>query len=151
MSDSKTKWAWWAGRHEEWLQVGPEQTRDDAIIGGREYVGEGEGDFIIMEAVMAELRLDAHGTLETWLDQWADDSDLFSSENEAPELGGTADEQKAATADLQAALDAWQARWAKILPTPNMFAATRNQEWISNAVDPDMLSGGHDNPREPDE
>jgi hypothetical protein len=141
-------WSWWAGRDEEWLTIGPCNTRDDAIAEGLSDIGEGEGDFVILEGIMHDIRLDASSIIDNAYDHWADDSDLFSTEHDAPEPKGSKEDQKAAEDDLQSLLDAWVAKWRHTLPTPNMFASTRNQETIRNTVDPDMLPGGHDNPRE---
>jgi hypothetical protein len=145
---NKTDWAWWAGRDEEWMTVGPVSTRENAIAQARDDIGEGEGDFTIMEACMHAISLDAASILDNAYNDWADNGDLFSSEHNAPEPQGTKEEQKAAEIELQVLLDAWVDKHRHTFPTPNMFAATRNQEWISNTVDPDMLPGGHDNPRE---
>lgn len=136
-------WAWWAGRNEEWMTVGPEPTRDDAIAQGMDDVGEGEGDFIVLEAVMHEISLSASSVLENAYENWCD-GDMFSHEYDSPEPQGTKEDQQAGETELQALLNGWVAKWRHILPTPNMFAATRNQETIRNTVDPDMLPGGHD-------
>lgn len=141
------EWQWWAGRDEEGFSVGPYNTREDVIAEAISYFGEGEGDFVITEAVMHEISLTASSVLDNIYDNWAD-SDLFSAEHDAPEPQGSKEDQKAAGADLQAALDAWVAKWRHTLPTPNMFACSRNEETIRNTLDPDTLPGGHDNPRE---
>jgi hypothetical protein len=142
------KWHWWAGRDEEWLTVGPCNAREDAIAEAVCEFGEGEGDFVILEGVMHEISLSASSIIDDAYNRWADDSDLFSSESDAPEPCGSKEEQKAAESELQALLDAWVAKWRHTLPTPDMFASTRSLETIRNTVDPDMLPGGHDNPKE---
>lgn len=145
---AQTDWAWWAGRDEEWLQCGPYPTRDDAVAEGMNYVGEGERDFVVLEGVMHQIRLSADTIINDAYEHWSDSSDLFSPEFDAPEPCGSKEDQKAAEDELQAFLDAWVDKWRHTFPTPNMFAATRNLETIRNTVDPDMLPGGHDNPRE---
>lgn len=149
MNISKTDWAWWAGRDDEWMTIGPCATRDDAVSEAIDDIGEGEGDFIVMEAVMHDIHLSASCILDRQYDEWADNGDLFSTENGAPEPQGTPDQRKEAETELQALLDGWVAKFRHTFPTPNMFAATRNQETIRNTVDPDALAGGHDNPKEP--
>lgn len=141
-------WSWWAGRDEEWMTVGPEATREDAIAQAIDDIGEGEGDFTVMEARMHAIYFDAASIIDNAYEGWADNCDLFSSEHDAPEPQGTKEEQMVAEDELQALLDAWVDKHRHTFPTPNMFAATRNQEWISNTVDRDMLPGGHDNPRD---
>lgn len=125
------KWGWWAGRNEEWMTVGPCRTREEAIAEAIADIGEGEGDFIVLEAVMHEISISAHSVLDRCYDDWAN-GDMFSYEHDAPEPQGSKEEQKAAEADLQAALDAWVAKWRHTLPTPNMFAAQRNDQTIPN-------------------
>lgn len=145
---SEAQWFWWAGRNEEWLNVGPERTREDVIAAAISDIGEGEGDFIVLEGVMHEISLSASTVIDNAYEHWGDDSDLFSMEQDPPEPQGSKEDEAAAEAEMQAFLDAWVAKWRHTLPTPNMFAATRNQETVRNLVDPDMLPGGHDNPRD---
>lgn len=147
MSTNTAKWHWWAGRDEEWLTIGPCNTREDAIAEGLCGFGEGEGDFVVLEGVMHEIGLSATSVLDGAYDNWAD-SDLFWTEHDAPEPQGSKEDQQSAQAELQTLLDGWVAKWRHTLPTPNMFAATRNCETIRNTVDTDTLPGGHDNPRE---
>lgn len=144
----KTEWAWWGGRTSEWLTIGPCNTREDAIAEGVREFGEGDGDFVILEGVMHSISLSANQVLEDAYEHWGDDSDLFSSESDYPEPQGSKEDQKAAEDELQALLDTWLDKWRHTFPKPNMFAASRNEETIRNTVDPDMLPGGHDNPRE---
>lgn len=143
------QWRWWAGQNEEWLTIGPEVTREDVIATAISDIGEGEGDFVVLEGVMHEIHLSAKCYLDRMFEEWADDGDLFSTDQDAPEPQGSKEDQTAAEEDLQSALDAWVAKWRHTLPTPNMFAATRNMEVIRNTFDPDMAPGGHDNPRDP--
>lgn len=146
---SKPDWAWWAGKDEEWMTVGPCPTREDAISEFIDDIGEGEGDGIVIEAVMSTLSLDAASILDNAYEHWSDCGDLFSHEyGDAPEPQGSKEDQKAAEVELQALLDTWFDKWRHTFPTPNMFASTRNREVISNTVDPDMLPGGHDNPKD---
>lgn len=147
MSEATPGWAWWAGRDEEWLTVGPCATRDDAVAEAISDIGEGEGDFVVMEAVLHAISFDAASIIDAAYERWSDDGDLFSLDHDGPEPQGSAEDQKAAETELQTFLDGWTDRWRRTFPTPNMFAASRNCETIRNTVDPDMLPGGHDNPR----
>ena len=126
-----SEWKWWAGRNEEWMTVGPCDTREEAISEAIDDIGEGEGDFIVIEAIMHEISISASDVIDRCYDVWAD-GDMFSHEHDGPEPQGSKQDQKAAEADLQAALDAWVSKWRHTLPTPNMFAAQRNEETIPN-------------------
>lgn len=143
-----TDWQWWAGRDEEYLTVGPHATRDDAIAEALCDIGVGEGCFHVMEGRMHILTMSADGMLDRFIDGICDDSDLYSTEHDAPEWQATPDQQKQATAEMQAFMDVWMDQWRHTFTAPNMFADTRNREVIANTVDPDMLPGGHDNPRD---
>lgn len=127
----RNKWAWWAGRHDEWMTVGPCETREEAIAEALDDIGEGEGDFIIIEAIMHEISISADSVIDRCYEEWADGG-MFSQEHDGLEPQGSKEDQKAAEVDLQAALDAWVAKWRHTLPTPNMFAAQRNNETILN-------------------
>jgi hypothetical protein len=124
----RTDWAWWAGRDEEWMQVGPCATREDAIHEGLDYFDD---DFVVLEAKKAEIGLSATIMLDHAYECWADDDCLFSSEFDPPEPRGSVEDQRAAEAELQALLDNWVDKWRHTLPTPNMFAATRNLETVA--------------------
>lgn len=130
-----TKWSWWAGADEEYLTIGPCATKEEAIEEALSDIGEGEGDFIVLEAVIQEISLSASAILDNAYEHWSDCSDLFSMEHDAPEPRGSKEDQKAAETELQALLDAWVAKWRHTLPEPTVFAASRNQETIPNTAD----------------
>ena len=130
-STQSQKWYWWAGRDEEWLTIGPCSTREAAIAEALSDIGEGEGSFVVMEGIMPDISLSASRVIDNAYEDWGN-SNLFSTEHDAPEPCGTKEEQAAAEADLQALLDGWVTKWRHTLPTPNMFAATRNQETVPN-------------------
>lgn len=147
----ETEWSWWVGRSEEWMDLGNYATRDDAIDGGKRDIGEGEGDFVILEAAaLVPPHLAADDILNDYFEWLGDNSDYYSGEGDCPEWTLDKDQQKTAEAELQAFLGAWSEKWLiGNMPPPDRFRSVRNQETIRNTVDPDMLPGGHDNPREP--
>jgi len=147
---SKENWQWWAGRSKEWMDLGSRQTREDAIAEGLNSIGEGEGDFFILEArSLVPPPLDADDVLNNYFEWLGDNTDYYSGEADYPEWTLPRDEQRVAEAELQALLTAWSEKWLiKNMPMPDMFGDTRNAETIRNTIDPDALPGGHDNPRE---
>lgn len=147
---SKESWQWWAGRSEEWMDLGSYQTRDDAIAGGLSSIGQGEGDFVVLEArSLTPPPLDADTIINDYFEYLGDNSDYYSDEGDYPEWLLAADEQKIAEAELQQLLTAWSEKWLiNNMTDPDRFGDTRNMEMIRNTVDPDMLPGGHDNPVE---
>lgn len=147
---SKESWQWWAGRSEEWMDLGSYQTRDDAIAGGINSIGEGEGDFVILEArSLVPPPLDADTIINDYFEHLGDSGDYYSGEGDYPEWLLPLDQQKIAETELQQLLTAWSEKWlVNNMNDPDMFGETRNQETIRNTVDPDMLPGGHDNPGE---
>lgn len=147
---TKDLWNWWAGRTDEWMTVGPCNTRDDAVAGAIRDIGEGEGDFVVMEACsLIPPPLDADTIINDYFEHLGDTSDYYSGEGDYPEWLLPEDQQKVAEAELQQFLTAWSEKWLiNHMNDPDQFGETRNVETISNTVDPDMLPGGHDNPRE---
>lgn len=152
MAVKETEWSWWAGRSDEWMDLGNYSSREEAINEGRNQVGEGEGDFVIMEATnLMPPPLDADDVLNNYFEWLGDNGDYYSGEADYPEWTLDKEQQKIAEAELQEFLTAWSEKWLiGHMPQPDMFGSTRNREVISNTVDPDMLPGGHDNPRDPD-
>lgn len=144
-------WQWWAGRSLDYMDLGAYQTRDDAIAGAKHDIGVGEGDFVILEAApLAPPVLDADTVINDYFEWLGDNSDYYSGESDYPEWTLDKDQQKVAESELQTMLTAWSQKWLiGNMPDPDIFAATRNVEMIRNTVDPDMLPGGHDNPRDP--
>lgn len=147
---SNDVWQWWAGRNEEWMDLGSYSTRDDAIAGGKRGVGEGEGDFVIMEArQLTPPSLDADTIINDYFEYLGDSSDYYSGQSDYPEWLLPIDEQKVAEAELQQFLTAWSEKWLiKHIPNPDIFGDTRNSELVRNTADPDMLTGGHYTPTE---
>jgi hypothetical protein len=120
------KWAWWAGRNEEWFTVGPEDSRSDVVeIAQGEFDGE---PFYIIEAQRGALTLNAERLLN---EQYFEADDLFDFEHSEPDRCGGADQIAAADAELQALLDGWCDRWRHTFTTPTLFAASRNREHIA--------------------
>lgn len=145
----ESEWSWWAGRSTDWMDLGNYSTREDAIIGGKDSLGEGGGDFIIMEATMGILSMRADDILERFMDHVSDNHELYTGEGDYCARDGDKGFIAQADAELQVLLDGWMEKWRHTFTSPDAFVSTRNQETVSNTVDPDMLPGGHDNPREP--
>lgn len=145
---AEEKWSWWAGRSSEWMDLGNHNTREDAIAEGIASIGEGEGDFVILEATpLVAPPLNADTIIDAYFENLGDNSDYYSGESDYPEWTLAKDQQKVAEAELQTFLTEWSEKWLiGNMPSPDIFRATRNQETIRNTVDPDMLPGGHPNP-----
>ncbi len=119
-------WEWYWSLDEENYK-GPEATRENAIEMGRE---DADGaPFFIMEACKGNLTGPSADTIiGNWIENeldngtWGDDGD--------GDMLGTPEEQKAATAELDALLDAWWAKHANLFPGPWVFNGTRNAEMI---------------------
>ena len=93
-------WTWWAGRSEEYMDLGCYSTREDAIEGGRDSVGEGEGDFVILEAAMVSPPpLDADSIIDRYFEDLGENSDYYSGECDYPEWTLGKGEQKKSLAD----------------------------------------------------
>lgn len=131
---SSTEWGWYASEDEENYTVGPEASRDAVIAAGRvDFDGQ---PFFILEAIKpaaASLIPNARSFIESALEAAADD-EQFGEDGDF-DLSGSQEEAAAAYAELDAALSAWVEKWARILPTPRTFHATRNAEVIQ-AGDP---------------
>jgi hypothetical protein len=141
-------WQWWAGRSEEWMDLGSYQTRNDAIAGGLANVGQGEGDYVVLEAfALVPPPLDADTIINDYFEYLGDNSDYYSGEAGYPEWLLPTEQQKIAESELQSFLTAWSEKWLiNNMNEPDQFGGTRNVETIRNTVDPDILPGGHDNP-----
>lgn len=123
-------WSWWAGSSNEWYSCGPFETRDDAIVAGRHAFGG--ADFCIVEGAQKYLRFDADDLIQH---QYFDADELFSYDDGGePERIGSVAAINEADAELQAALDAWVAKWGHTLAPPTLFAGTRNEETIPGDV-----------------
>lgn len=124
MSDPVKQGVWWAGSRDEWYEVGPCASREEAISEGRAYF---DTDFHICEAETKSITLNADRLIE---DQYFDSEDLFSYEDgsEADRRDGAAEADK----ELQALLDDWLARHSHTFVQPTLFAWTANKECIEH-------------------
>ncbi|MBB5697027.1 hypothetical protein [Sphingomonas yantingensis] len=120
MTDANA-WKWWAGRDEEWFDVGPCDTREQAIEEGH---ASHEDGFHIIEALPGDLKFSAARMID---DQYYEADDLFDFDHTEPDRSGPHQE---ADAELQALLDAWTEKWGHTFVTPTMFRATRNGEHV---------------------
>jgi hypothetical protein len=118
-------WAWYAGSNEEWYQVGPCRTREDAVEQGRAMLGPDCRLFLI-EGYAAALTISAEPLLLHWMENEAQDG--FDAEHRECDRIGGADEINAADEELQELLTAWLGRWGNTFTRPNLFAETRNAE-----------------------
>jgi hypothetical protein len=118
------------------MDLGYYSTKEEAIRGGIDSLGEGGGDFVILEALELSVPvLDADRVIDEYFEWLGDCSDYYSGEGDGPEWDLGKEEQKAATAELQEALTTWSVKW--LIPNvnrPDIFAATRNLEAIKNSA-----------------
>jgi hypothetical protein len=128
--------SWWSGRNPEFYTSGPHDTREEAILAGREEF-EGQG-FYIVEAAMIEIRLSASRLLD---DQYFDSDELFHEDGREPDRCGN---HKAADAELQDILNAWLLRHRDTFVAPSKFAWTRGAEFIPAGAVSDELEVQHD-------
>ena len=121
-------WAWYSEPDNEFFANGPFATREEAI-------GElcGEGGYIIEALKHDAVSFDAQRLIEQ---QYAEQEDLFDFDHGEPGRRGTKEEIASADAALQAALDAWCATYRHTFEQPNMFAASRGEEWIAAEEEP---------------
>lgn len=119
-----TSAGWWAGTSEEYFQLGPFASREDAIREARceEYHFDG---FHIIEAGTYGITLSARRLLDDQYDENAED--LFDFDHAEPDRRAGADE---ANAELQNLLNEWVAKWSHTFVAPNMFAWCRNSEYF---------------------
>jgi hypothetical protein len=120
------EWAWWAGTDDEWYQVGPCKTRENALEMFRHDYGPEQGCYLI-EAARGRVSFSAEDVIST---QYFEDNEGFDYDHTEPDRIGGADVIAAADAELQALLNRWSARWQHTFITPNMFAGTRNAEVV---------------------
>lgn len=138
---SESPWQWWAGEGEEWLTVGPEDTREAIISAAtNDRLGEFQHDgggwnlsFYIVEARKDPLRL------ADWihdcdiLDHAEDclaDSDRVASEfDEGPWFTCSAAQKKDLQERINRACDEWQAAHGLAFSCAT-FSHTRNEEHV---------------------
>ena len=115
---------WWAGRHEEWMTIGPVPTKEDAIVDARAD-DLGEHGFWIMRAATKTIAFDVKRLID---DQYFEDEDSFSYENGSePERRGNHEE---ADAELQAFLNDWLTEHSDTFVQPTIFAWTDDREFV---------------------
>lgn len=121
-----TEWAWWAGTNDEWYQVGPCATRENALEMFHHDYGQEDSCYLI-EAARRSVAFSAEALITA---QYFEDNDDFGYDHGEPDRIGGADVISAADAELQALLDRWSARWQHTFIAPNMFGGTRNGELV---------------------
>lgn len=119
-------WGWRSGPNNEYYTNGPFADRADAVA-----ALDGERGYIV-EAVQGAVRFDAERLIN---DQYFEDDSNFDFDNMEPDRTGGGDVADAADAELQALLDGWVARWRHTFVTPNMFAATRGEEFVAGVCE----------------
>ena len=120
---------WWAGSSEEWYQVGPCTSREEAIEEGRAYFDDGEG-FHICEAKQHQLKFDARTLIDS---QYFENEDYFTYDDGSdPDRLEGSDQ---ADLELQRLLDDWLDRHRKTFVQPTIFAWTKNKEFIEASED----------------
>lgn len=118
---TKDKWQWFSGTNDEYFTNGPFETREEAIEALDGYGGH------IIEAERYPITFSARRLID---DQYFDCEDYFSGEYSEPARYGNEEFVAAADAELQAALDAWLAKWSVSFIQPEMFCRQRNAEYI---------------------
>jgi len=128
-------WKWWAGPDEEWFEVGPCETREQAFDEAKDYF-EGEG-FHIIEARNPPLRLSEWADIKNILEHAEDnleDSDRTNENDNGPWFEATK-AQRADLADrIKRACDEWQDAHGLVFTTTT-FAEARNAEYIEGGED----------------
>lgn len=116
------------------MDLGNYSSRDEAIREGIVSLGEGERDFVILEATqMVPPPLDAEDIINNYFESLANSTDYYSGEADAPEWLLAKEQQKVAESELQAFVVTWSKEWlTNNMPSPDIFGSTRNKEFISN-------------------
>lgn len=146
-------WQWWAGANEEWMTIGPCDTRQQAIDEAvQDGFGEIQGEdgawrnaFYVCEARQDPLRLanwiGADTALERADEDFANNYHL-AEEDLGPWFEATAEQEADLCGRLRKACDEWQRDHNLRFHTPT-FSASRNGEFIiTDALR--ALSGGRD-------
>jgi len=141
MKTPESKWQWWAGDDEEWLTVGPEDTKDaiiqaatdDCIGEFQDDAGEWKLGFYIIEARQDPLRLadwiDADIILERAEDRISDSDRVSGEYDYGPWFACTPEQEKDFEERIKRTCDEWQAAHALVFPCQT-FSHTRNQEHV---------------------
>lgn len=119
---TETGWQWWSGPNNDYFVNGPFATREEAVD-----ELDGEDGYVIEALKHAPVSFDAERLIE---DQYANSEDLFDFDHCEPGRKGSKADIAAADAELQALLDAWCAKHGHTFNQPNMFAASRGEEFI---------------------
>lgn len=138
----KKNWKWWAGDNEEWMSVGPCDTRDEAIEQATdECMGEFQDDkdgkwklaFHIVEASNENLRLaswiEADRLLERAEDSLADSDRVAGENDDGPWFTTTPEQEKDLEARIKRVCDEWQLAHGLVF-TCSTFNQTRNNEYV---------------------
>ncbi|NZD50518.1 hypothetical protein [Rhizobium leguminosarum] len=119
MAQYEGKWQWWAGSNEEWMTVGPCDTREQVIAEATDdRIGEDLVDgkwilaFHIVEARQDPLRvadwIGADRLLEYAEDNIADSDRVGAENDDGPWFPATDDQEADLIARVKAACDDWQ-------------------------------------------
>jgi len=139
--ESSTGWTWWAGDNEEWLSIGPEATRDDAVD---EAVGQCVGEFRdeaggkwklgihVVEARQDKLRLADWIGADRLIERV--EEDIFENDVAAEDYCGeyvncTKEQEADLVARVKGVCDAWQDECGIVIQM-RTFTATRNAEYV---------------------
>ena len=138
MVENEGQWQWWAGTDEEWMTVGPCDTRDQVIAEAtNDRLGEDLIDekwmlgFHIVEARQDPLRLadwiGADRLLEYAEDNIADSDRVAAEYDEGPWFKATGEQEADLVKRVKAACDEWQAAHGLNFKSFT-FSHTRNDE-----------------------
>ncbi len=133
-------WQWWAGRSEEWFDVGPEGTKAAIIKAAtNDSLGENDDDgswklsFHIVEARQDPLRiadwLDLDALIERAEDNVADSDRVASENDDGPWFECSPEQEKDLRQRVARACDEWQAAHGLAFKTAT-FSHTRNSEHV---------------------
>lgn len=133
-------WQWWAGRSEEWFEVGPEATKEAIIQAAtNDSLGETDDDgswklsFHIVEARQDPLRiadwLDLDALIERAEDNVADSDRVASENDDGPWFECSPEQEKDLRQRVAQACDEWQAANGLAFKTAT-FSHTRNSEHV---------------------
>lgn len=135
-------WKWWAGSSEEWMAIGPCETKEQAIDEAKQDgIGEWKDEtgkwfqsFHVVEARQDPLTL-SEWVGADWMLERADeqlcDSDRVSCEyDDGPWFECTKDQEDDLIGSVKKAIDDWQDRHGLVF-TCTTFSAMRNDEVIT--------------------
>jgi hypothetical protein len=128
------EWRWYGGDNDEFYNVGPCATREEAIAEARARYGADVRLYVVEGAPQALQPPDAEDVILHYLEGSAQDG--FDAEHRECDREGGADQVRAADEELQELLNGWLDRWRHTFATPNLFAACRNEE----VIEPELAS-----------